>query len=283
MLSKKNLLRGVMAITIVLVALLFMRSVNSQVLDNIEIIEETDSYVELRAGNKTGRFVKSFSYKFDDPNFLNWFGPESWAQMTLLSPMMPTDGDYTVLSRDILKGEADFVDNSVGAYHGAARFEAMAPADGLVTSKSDIQMMRMWFTDGDDLWFRGRFFFESGVPYSLVDFEDNNVRGSPGPRIVIDGQRFVGVELKAWSKPRLRQRDVEVPLGQWFELVLHMKLGVQDGHVMLWQDGQLILDGNMQTLPSEGSLLNSFEIGITATDMAAVMLLDDVAIGHQPF
>lgn len=283
MLRKRKIIIGTIGVMLAASALLLIRMAQSQTLEMLEIIEETDQYVEVRMGDETGRQFKSYSYSFDDPNYLNWFGPDNWAQMSLLSPMMPRDADYTALSRAILNGEADFVDNRVSAYQGTARFEAVAPAQGMATSKADIKMMRMWFTAGDDLWFRGRFFFESGVPYSLADFEDSSQRGSPGIRIVIDEQRFIGVELKAGGKPRLRQQAVEIPRGQWFELVLHLYLGVQNGRVEVWQDGVLILEGDMQTIPSEGSLLNGFEIGITATDSAAVMLIDDVALGHQPF
>ncbi len=283
MVKKRRLLIGLAAFSIVVGAVLYLRFAQAQTLDRITIIEENDSYVTLRAGGETGRLNKSFSFSFDDPRFLNWFGPDGWTQMSLLSPAMPNDADYTALSRAIIGGEANFVDNSVSAYQGAARFEAVDPADGMVTSKADVKMARMWFVEGDDLWFRGRFLFETGVPYSLVDFEDNNQRGSPGIRIVIDDQRFIGIELKAGRKPRLRQQVAEVPRGQWFELTLHLQLDAEAGQVKIWQDGALILEGEMQTLPSEGALLNSFEIGITATDAAAVMLLDDVALGHQPF
>ncbi len=283
MLRKKKLVIGVAVTISAFFALLFLREIRAQTLDRITILEETDSFVELRAGGEVGRLYKSFTYGFDNPNFLSWFGPDGWTQMSLLSPMMPQDADYTALSRAIIGGEADFVDNRVSADQGAARFEAMVPAPGMVTSKADVKMARMWFVEGDDLWFRARFFFETGVPYSLVDFEDNNQRGSPGIRIVMDDQRFIGIELKAGRKPRLRQQVAEVPRGAWFELTLHMQLNAEVGQVQIWQDGALILEGEMQTLPSVGSLLNSFEIGITATDVAAVMLLDDVALGHQPF
>ena len=283
MTRKKQLAFGLGAIILGLAAIFYLRLAQAQTLDRIEIIEETDQYVELRAGGETGRLFKSFSFAFDDSDFLSWFGPQGWTQMSLLSPLMSRDADYTALSRAIIQGEAGFVDNSVSPLQGAARFEAVDPGPGMVTSKADVKMARMWFIEGDDLWFRGRFLLQSGVPYSLVDFEDNNQRGSPGIRIVIDNQRFIGIELKAARKPRLRQQAVELPRGVWFELVLHLGLDAESGAVRIWQDGVLIIDGQMQTLPSEGSLLNSFEIGITATDMAAVMLLDDVSLGHQPF
>ncbi|NOR64335.1 MAG: membrane or secreted protein [Rhodobacteraceae bacterium] len=259
-----------------------------ETLDFVTIIEETDDYVSVRAREQTGRLYKHFSFGFEDPDFRNWFGERRWKQMTLQSPATPKVADYIALGRAVIHEGADFIDNQVLAERenvavgqGAARFVAVQPSVGMVTSKADILTGQMWFVSGDDLWFRGRFLFENGVPYSLVDFEDNNVRGSPGIRVVIDGQRYFGVELKAGSKPRLRQQVAEIPLGRWFELVVHIGLDEVRGPVQVWQDGVLVLDGEMQTLPSVGSLLNSFELGITATDMAAVMLLDDVELGHH--
>ncbi|MCF6305267.1 MAG: hypothetical protein L3J33_07845 [Rhodobacteraceae bacterium] len=279
----KGQISGIVIILVALGVMLYQRPLGSDTLNRIQILEDTNEYVEVRAGDKTGRLYKEFAFDFDEPVFTDWFFDRGWNAMTLLSPANPTVEEYAALGRSIINGDGSFVDNSVTPFQNAARFEAVAPADGMVTSKSDLQNTSMWFVKGDDLWFRASFLLEQGVPYSLVDFEDNSVRQSPGIRIVIDDNRYIGIELKSGRKPRLRQAEYEIPTGRWFTLTLHLRLDDTAGIVRIWQDDQLIINDKMKTLPNAESLLNSFEIGITATDQAAVLLLDDVMLSHNPF
>jgi len=273
---------GIVLILVALGVMFYLRPLGSDTLNRIQILEETGEYVELQAGDKTGRLYKEFAFDFNEPVFTNWFYDRGWNAMTLLSPAKQTVEEYVALGQSIINDGGSFVDNSVSAFQGAARFEAFAPVDGMVTSKVDLLNTGMWFISGDDLWFRARFLLEQGVPYSLVDFEDNSVRQNPGIRIVIDDDRFIGIELKSGRKPRLRQTEYEIPTGRWFTLTLHLVLDSGAGKVRIWQDDILILDGEMKTLPNSESLLNSIEIGITATDQATVLLLDDVVLSHRP-
>ncbi len=273
---------GIVLILVALGVMLYLRPLGSDTINRIEMLEETDDYVVVRAGNQTGRLYKNFSYDFDLPVLSDWFSTPGWSQMTLQSPLAKTPEEYTALSQNIINDGSRFLDNSVTPFQGAARFEAVAPAEGMVTSKADLINSSMWFVKGNDLWFRASFLLEKGVPYSLVDFEDSSVRQSPGIRLVIDDSRFIGIELKSSRKPRLQQTETEVPIGRWFTLTLHMTLDNSAGKVRIWQDGQLILEGEMKTLPNDGSVLNLFEIGITASDQAAVLLLDNVMLSHQP-
>ena len=288
MAKSKPLLFGLVFGVLVIGSVVGLRRGSAPTSPPISVVRETDEYVVVERGGEQGRYEKAFTFGFEEPNLRNWFGDRGLTTMTLLSPRMPSDEEYTALSDSIINDGADFVDNRVVAErdrvavgHGAARFEAMAPSADMVTSKADVRMVRLWFVDGDDLWFRGRFLLDSGVPYSIVDIEDTNQRGSPGVRVVIDDGRFLGVELKHGAKPRLRQTETEVPDGRWFELMLHIGFDTDAGVVQVWQDGTLVLDGEMPTMPTRDALMNSVELGITATDTATVLLADDIAISHQ--
>lgn len=247
--------------------------------NDFEILSETSGYVEVRHARGTGRFYKEFLFGFDG-EFETWFGEGKWTTMALLSPSAKTVQDYHALRTKIFAGEADFADNRIEAMDGAAKFSAVAPTEDMVTSKSMLENNQLWFVNGDDLWFRAKYHLESGTPYTLVDFQERGRTGSPGPRVTIDDGKFLGIELKHGLKPRLRQDQVRVPLGEWFELKVHLRLDHQSGHAHLWQDGILLIDGPIQTLPEKDSLLNALEVGITATSEAAVLLMDDVVISH---
>jgi len=250
--------------------------------DDLTILDENANYVEIAYQGKTGKLYKHFAFNFDNPNLLEWFGDASWSAMTLLSPATKTVTEYIALQKSIRKGEADFIDNRIDAVDGMARFTSVAPAKRMVTAKAMLQNDQLWFVKGDDLWFRGRFFLQSGVPFTIVDFQERGRTHSPGPRITIWDGTHIGMELKYFGKPTMRQKVAKVPKGRWFELKLHMMLDDKEGLIRVWQDGELIIDGSMQTLPQANSLLNSLEVGITATDQAAVLLLDDIVISHQP-
>ncbi len=281
-LTVKAQLFGIVVILIGLIYLFVRNPISADTLGRLTVLEETDSHVLIKAGDEIGRLYKEFSFDFDAPQISDWFGETGFNAMTLQSPAVQDAAGAVVLGQNIITNGAYFIDNRISAENGAARFEALGPVDGMTTSKADIVTTRMWFINGDDLWFQARFFLEQGVPYSLVDFEDNNTEGNPGIRIVINDGRFIGLELKAGRKPKLEQTDTEVPFGRWFEITMHVELDDTAGQVRIWQDGALIIDDKMKTMSTLSALYNSFEIGITATDGATVMLLDDVVLSHQP-
>ena len=141
----------------------------------------------------------------------------------------------------------------------------------------------MWFIKGDDLWFRARFLIEFGQPNALVIFSDNSSEGSPGIKISVDDGGFIGVAPNTGDKAGLSQSNVAMPRGRWFNLTVHLVLHNRSGQVQVWQDDLLVLEGTMKTLPTKGALLNSFQIGISAADAAAEILVDDVMLSHDAF
>ncbi len=251
-------------------------------LDDLTVLGENDDYVELSYDGYTGKLYKHFSFDFSDPDYMNWFGEGSWSAMTLLSPLAKTVPEYMALQRDIRAGQAGFRDNRIDAVDGVARFESVAPSNDMETAKSMLQHDRLWFVKGDDLWFKARFFLESGVPFALASFQERGRIHSPGPRIIIRDQTHIGIEMKYVGKPTMYQSIAEIPTGRWFEIKLHMQLDEEVGEIQVWQDGIPIIDGIMQTLPEANSVLNSLELGITATAEATVMMVDDVVISHDP-
>lgn len=260
--------------------------------DDLEILEETDEYVLIRHDGETGKLYKEFEFGFEDPDFLSWFGEGKWTTMSLLSPAAKDVEAYADLREKIFAGEADFVDNRIDpeqdqvyAGEGAARFFSVDPSSDMVTAKAMLENNALWFIKGDDLFFRGQFFIDQdevgGVPFTLVDFQERGRDQSPGPRVVVWEQKHIGMELKYFGKPTFKQSDVQVPLGQWFELKVHLKLDNSEGKIQIWQDGELIIDTQGKTLPESNSLLNALEVGITATSESAVVFVDDVVISHH--
>ncbi|MCM8533866.1 MAG: polysaccharide lyase [Lentisphaeraceae bacterium] len=208
--------------------------------------------------------------------------------MTLLSPHATSVEAYAELRRNIFAKQTSFIDNritfeaaNVHSGKGAARFSSVAPTAEMVTAKSMLEHNNLWFIKGDDLWFSAWYYLETGVPFTIVDFQERGRHMSPGPRICIWDKQYIGVELKARSKPKLRQDKVQVPLKKWFELKVHLTLDDQSGHVRIWQDGQKIIDHKMPTLHSADSILNALEIGITATAESTSVLVDDITISHE--
>ena len=277
------------ALLIVFGAAWFFYQRPSVSLDTLTILGETPHFVEVEHEARTGRLYKHFQTNFEEPEFLDWFGDERWTTMTLLSPHAKTVDAYAALRRDIFAGRQEFIDNrivfeavNVHSGKGAARFKSVAPTADMVTAKSMLEHNQLWFVKGDELWFRAWYYLESGVPFTIVDFQERGRHNSPGPRICIWEQQFIGVELKAWTKPKLKQTLLPVPLKRWFELRVYMKLDESNGHVRVWQDGTNIIDDAMPTLHSADSILNALEVGITATGTATSLIVDDVQISQQP-
>lgn len=252
-------------------------------LDQIEVLQEDNTSVVVRYDQKTGKLYKSFADDFSDPNFLEWFSEDRWTTINTMSPATPSLDDFVDLRKQVLSGKKDFEDNRIEAVDGVAKFTAVAPEEGMATSKAMLEQNRLWFLKGDDLWFRGRYFLKQGVPFTIVDFQERGRYQSPGPRITIWDQKYLGYELKSGWKPRLKQQQVEIPLQQWFEITVHLKLDETNGQVQIWQDGQLIIDDQVATLPAADSLLGALEVGITATDMACEVLVDEIKISHETF
>ncbi|WP_436715547.1 membrane or secreted protein [Roseiconus lacunae] len=267
--------------SLIAIAFLFPRhaSVTS---DDVEIVGENKFSVLVRYNGHTGNLYKSFDDDFSEPSFRKWFGEGRWTTIDTLSPASPSLQAYVDLRRSIFAGQSDFLDNRIEAVDGHAKFIAVAPSKDMVTSKSLLEHNQLWFVKGDDLWYRGRYCFNEGVPFTIADFQERGRHNSPGPRITLWEQEYLGYELKSGWKPKLRQRKMKVPRERWFTLTVHLILDDVEGNVRIWQDDQLVLDESVATLPASNSILNALEVGITATDTACEVLVDDVAISHSP-
>lgn len=251
------------------------------VLDDFTVVDETGDYVLADAGDGLVKYYKAFRFDFGDSDFRNWFGEGKWSTMTLLSPQVRSAMANRGLREDILAGNADFVENRIDAEDGAVRFTSVNAKKVMTATKTLLENNRLWFIKGNDLWFKADFFLDEYVPYSIAAFREEGRKFRPGPEVIIWEQRYLGLELGSAPEARLEQRDVSVPYGQWFEVKVHMKLDDVSGKVHIWQDGELVLEGEMQTLVAANSLLNVLEVGITASAPVG-MLVDNVEISREP-
>ncbi len=60
-----------------------------------------------------------------------------------------------------------------------------------------------------------------------------------------------------------------------------MVLDDVSGAVILWIDGEKVIEGEMQTLPLADTVLNSVEIGISATNEETILFVDDIIISEE--
>lgn len=279
----KTQIIGVAIIIVSLVVLFIQNPVKKDTLARLQILDITEAYVEVRAGEHVGRLYNEFVFDFSETDFRDWFGVAGWSGIALRSHASPTAIAGAQLSEDIINDDADFIDNQITADGGAARFAASDPVGENAHSIVALENATMWFIKGDDLWFRARFLIEFGQPNALVIFSDNSSEGSPGVKISVNDGGFIGVAPNTGDKAGLSQSNVEMPRGRWFNLTVHLVLHNRSGQVQVWQDDLLVLEGTMKTLPTKGALLNAFQIGISAADAAAEILVDDVMLSHDAF
>ena len=195
------------------------------------------------------------------------------------------------LRKCILDGTCDFIDNRIDLVEDpmdptntCMRFESVAKTDDMVTSKSSMKTPLLFFENGDDLWFTADYLIEGNIPTTLADFENDFFEGSPGPRILISGNKLT-IENKFGDKEIYRHdRDITVPTNQWFNIKVHLKFSPEnDGLVELWQDGVQLISANGKTLPLNNSIQNSLEIGISATELESTVYVDNLKIDHDEF
>ena len=126
------------------------------------------------------------------------------------------------------------------------------------------------------------------MPFTLMDLETTWFKEHPGIRIMVFGDKHLGVELKWGAKPTYRQprgNEIAFPRAQWVHVRFHITLSEKaDGVVELWQDGTKIVDGRGQTLPLSHTIYNSLEVGISAYSfgrLPAMLYADNVSISDQ--
>ena len=262
---------------------------------------ERDGAIFRKEENGTLYRVKqAFSDDFENAKTIrDLIGVErGWTSFTLQSPKTPTVGDYVRLRKRIMTGQADFLENRIEpsnevAHAGQAALKAYSvPRTGdMVTNKSSLETELIHFVRNDNVWFAGWYYVpaEGGMPFTVMDLETTWFKEHPGIRIMVFGEKYLGVELKWGAKPTYRQprgREIAFPRDQWVHVKFHITLSEQaDGVVELWQDETKIVDARGQTLPLAHTIYNSLEVGISAHSFGiqpATLYVDDVSISNRP-
>jgi hypothetical protein len=257
---------------------------------------EGDKIYLLDPKSNTRHLVKRrFSENFENAsNIRDLISLErGWTTFTLQSPQTPDISDYNKLQKQILKGEKNFLDNRVEpsteqAHMGKQSLKTLAVAStGMVCTKSSLATMLLHFVKGDDVWFSAWYYYDKMGDFdTLMDLETTFVQGRPGMRICLSGGRL-HFELAKWEpKSVYRQKypGVSFPTKRWVHIKAHLKLSEKsDGIAQLWQDDQLIIDQQGQTLPFAEAVYNDLEIGLSGHNdqsESAVLYVDDMEIDH---
>jgi hypothetical protein len=214
-----------------------------------------------------------------------------WNAFTLQSPLAPEVTDYNALRVCILDGTCTFLDNKIelvadptDVSNQVIKFTSVAPNSGMVTAKSSIQSTINYFEKASEVWFQASFYIEIGVPFSLIDFENSYFDESPGPRVIIRDNK-IEFENKFGAKLNYDNTSgVVINQNEWFTLKVHLKFSNEtDGIIELWQDGIQIISATGINLPTSNSIQNVVEIGISATPIESVLLIDNMRISETSF
>lgn len=214
-----------------------------------------------------------------------------WTNFTLQSPAAPEVSDYVALSQCILDGTCTFIDNKIAlaidpedASNKVLKFTSVAPTADMVTSKSSISSTINFYTKDSDVWFEADYYIESGMPFSIVDFENSYFFGHPGPRVVIRNNTLE-FENKFGSKLNIHNNSgITIAKNQWFTLKVHLKYSnVNDGIIELWQDGKPIISVTGINLPTSNAIQNILEVGATASADGCVLLFDNMRVSETAF
>lgn len=237
---------------------------------------------------------RSFSDGFEDAGHVrDLIGPaHGWTGFTLLSPEAPSVETYVDLRECILTKQCDFIDARLDVEEAethsgtrALRATAAPKSPDLITSKASLESELVYFVEGDEVRFSAAFFLAEGRPFTLFDLESSWLDQGPGPRLAIDDDGALYVELKFGPKPTYRQaraNKVSVPIGRWFVVeVRYVLKAFDEGVIEVRQDGELVLSASGWTLPLPNTILSSLEVGVTSTnylDGETVVWVDDVQI-----
>jgi Polysaccharide lyase len=214
-----------------------------------------------------------------------------WTTFTLQSPATPTVPDYVALRKCILDGTCTFIDNRIDIVadpldptNQVIKFTSIAPSEEMITAKSSIASSLNYFLKDSDVWFQADFYIESGMPFSFIDFENAYFFSQPGPRVIVRRDKLA-IENKFGAKANYTHNlDVNIPLQQWFSIKVHFKYSnTDDGIIELWQDGVQLISTTGINLPTSNSLQNELQVGVTATPVGCVMLVDNMRISETAF
>ncbi len=220
-----------------------------------------------------------------------------WTEVTLQSAEAPTVGEYVALRKRILLegqsfGAAKVAPSLKKSVSGAASLLCVCPPcpPGHVCSKASLSTGILYFEKGDDLWFEASYYVDGKMlPLTLADFESDLLLGSPGIRLMLLDEKYLGMELKSFVKPKYRQKESErtpFPTDRWVKVRVHLKLDAENGLIEVWQDGHPIIQQSGITLPFAKAYYNSLEIGVSAHDkttQSANLYVDDVKVSAKPF
>ncbi|MCF6295497.1 MAG: polysaccharide lyase [Flavobacteriaceae bacterium] len=214
-----------------------------------------------------------------------------WDSFTLQSPATPEIVDYNALRNCILDGTCTFIDNKIelitdptNASNKVLKFTSVPPTANMITAKSSISSSINYYTKGSEVWYQADFYIESGMPFSLIDFENGYFHESPGSRVVIRGDK-IEFENKFGAKLNIdNDSGITISQNQWFTLKIHLKYSNEnDGIIELWQDGIPIISATGINLPTSNSVQNILEVGVSATSSGCVLLFDNMRISETSF
>lgn len=163
-----------------------------------------------------------------------------------------------------------------------------------VVSKCSIVKQKMAFYEGDVVRMSAWYYIEGNAPLDwlfLFDLEEQAAVGAgPGMRLA-NTETGICVEHKFMNDDLYQEGNaIALPRNQWFNLTMEVRLSQKKkGYVKVWQNNQLILEGNdRKTLPTDflysqqgtKGMYQSVEFGITANtkNSDVILYVDDVVI-----
>lgn len=193
------------------------------------------------------------------------------------------------------KPEANFIELATNIVHSgtnALKLQAV-PYDGHTASKADIELEKLAFGKGHQVWFSGWYYLVGGTDAGLVflwDLETTQHHNSPGRRLYIQNGEWLASDLgKWWTGKTFRQakgQETKFPKDQWVHLRVHLVLSEgNDGVMEVWQNDTKVLDAKGKTLPTGRTIYSRLQVGITANGnqkSTNTLYLDDIEISNQP-
>lgn len=170
---------------------------------------------------------------------------------------------------------------------GSSSLRCSAPPYlGVTIPKADIERDLFHFQKGDSVYSSAMYFIEStGTCQDLYlwDLEDSSSPGMPGRRIYVRGGEVLASDGKDQT-PIYAQTpgsEISVPVGRWFNLSVFLYLDETNGMLQVLQDGQQLFLATGPTIPSASSVLDQWQIGITANanmSSSIVVHVDEVSL-----
>jgi len=256
-----------------------------------EFKDDFESYETVRdlmitSKNVADKVVVNDGVSLYDPDQL----PTRWSSLTLQSPTASKVKDLVARRKSILESGGDFQDNRVEpsaerAHSGSqsVRFFSVAKSRSMVCCKSSMSNGMLHFVKGDDFWFSGWFYFEKGMPTTIMDLESTWLDKHSGIRIHFSEHGCPAIELKAFDKPIWRNRERSIPRNKWVHVKVHFLLDEKDGKLEFWIDDELVVEGTGQTLPLADAVYDSLELGISATNEETILFMDDIQVSKTKF